>query len=184
MSEPQSGAPRPAPEQTFIERLRTLDRADLARLKRNAGYTLAESRGVLGLFYRLLPWGVREDDHKHYFLVATLYPLASEGGARNFGATLRRVREATRSPSIDRRFTALLDANAEQLPFRLRQLVRLAKAHDVGINWLQLLRDLHWWSDPARRVQQRWAMAYFAPPDRAPGDAAQAEGTAAPDAGA
>ena len=59
-------------------KLRHLDAGDLARLRRHAGRTLAESTGVLGLFYRLLPYGVPERQHEHYFLVATLFPLTDE----------------------------------------------------------------------------------------------------------
>lgn len=154
---------RHTPEEAFIDALGRLGRADLARLRRNAGNALEDARDVLDLFYRILPRSVPPCDHDRYFLIATLYPLAGGGKGRNFGATLRRVRAATDSPSVDRRFTALLDADERQLPFRLRQLVRLAKAHDADVDWLQLLRDLRRWSQPGRRVQREWAMAYFDP---------------------
>lgn len=148
-------------EEIFIDRLSGLDRGDLARLRRNAGSRLAEARGVLGLFYRLLPPGVPEHEHERYFMIATLYPLASTSDDRNMGATLRRARTETNQAGLDRRFTALLDADADQLRFRLRQLIRLAESHRVGVNWAQLLQDLRWWDHPDRRVQKKWAMAYF-----------------------
>lgn len=148
-------------EEIFIERLAALDRGDRARLRRNAGARLADARGVLGLFYRLLPPSVPEREHERYFMIATLYPLAGPSEDRNFGATLRRAKIASGRTSLDRRFTALLDSDMDQLPFRLRQLIRLADSHRVGVNWVQLLRDVLWWDHPERRVQKQWAMAYF-----------------------
>ena len=69
---------------------------------------------------------------------------------------------------VDRRMAVLLDAPADDLGFRLRQVVALAAAADMGINWRSLLSDLLWWDHPARRVQRRWARSYFGGGPRAP----------------
>ena len=148
-------------ESGFIEHLRHLDAGDLARLRRHAGRTLAESTGVLGLFYRLLPYGVPERQHEHYFLVATLFPLTSASQERDFGATLSRMRGDHNRAGLDRRVEALLDADEAQLRFRLRQMVRLTHANRVGVNWEPLLHDVLDWTRVDRRVQKRWAMSYF-----------------------
>jgi len=63
----------------FLERLAKLDTGDKARLKRDAGKPLAEAQSI-GLFYRLLPYGLSAAHEETYFLVATLYPLADGGG--------------------------------------------------------------------------------------------------------
>lgn len=161
MSDPGTAVEPKTLEAQFIDNLSQLDRGDRARLRRNAGRTLGESRGVLGLFYRILPYGVPERDHERFFLIATLYPLATPGSDDNFGGTLRRVRAATNRDSLDRRVTALLDADEQQLRFRLRQLIKLAESNRVSVNWQRLLEDLRWWSHPERRVQRQWAMTYF-----------------------
>ena len=148
-------------EREFIHSLEGLDPGDRARLKRHAGRSLGDSTGVLGLFYRLLPHGIRERDHERYFLIATLFPLTTEGNDRDFGTTLSRMRNPANQAGLDRRFEALLDADEGQLPFRLRQLVRLTHAHRVGVNWEQLLDDVLAWSWETRPVQKRWAMSYF-----------------------
>jgi len=141
-------------------------RADLARLRRCAGRSLAECPEVFGLFYRLLPYPVRGDDREEerYFLVATLFALdPRSSGARDFGASMAAVagsRGAGRE-GVDRRMAVLLDAPADDLAFRLRQVVALAASADTGINWCSLLRDILWWDHPARRVQRRWARSYF-----------------------
>lgn len=155
----------------FVGRLEALAgregvRADLARLRRCAGRSLAECPEVFPLFYRLLPHVVRgnEQREERYFLLATLYALNPRSStARDFGATMSAV-AASRGvgrEGIDRRMAVLLDAPLDDLRFRLRQLVALAASQDIGINWRSLLDDLLWWEQPARRVQRRWARSYF-----------------------
>jgi len=175
MSEPQARERSDGREDEFIEALGRLDTGARARLKRNAGLTLAEARDVLGIFYRLLPYTVPRVQHDDYFLVATLYPLAAWSGRhRDLGATLRAARSDTNAKGIDRRVEALLDAEDEQLRFRLRQAIRFAQSNRVTVNWPQVLHDVLRWNHPARFVQQRWAESYFAvtlPPRRESGRA-------------
>jgi CRISPR system Cascade subunit CasB len=150
------------PQTRFIEALKALDPADKARLKRNAGRTLSESRNALGLFYRVLPRNVPDSQHDTYFLLATLYPLADSSSDRNLGASVRRVRDTRTAGGLDRRMAAILDSDLAQLTFRLRQVVRLLHSHRVGVNWERLLRDLLQWNHADRWVQKAWAMAYYA----------------------
>ena len=63
--------------------------------------------------------------------------------------------------SVDRRFTVLLGANREDLPQHLRHAVSLLKSKDVPVDWARLLDDLKWWDDDDRRVQRRWAKAFW-----------------------
>lgn len=59
-------------------------------------------------------------------------------------------------------FVALLDSDREDLPRRLRQVVSLLKATDLGLDWELLLADLRRWEHPLRRVQRRWARDFWA----------------------
>ncbi|HLI52229.1 MAG TPA: type I-E CRISPR-associated protein Cse2/CasB [Thermomicrobiaceae bacterium] len=156
----------------FIAALQQLDAGSLARLRRNAGNSLAESRGVLDVFYRIAPFGLSAAQEERYFLVATLYqprldPPASESSRPpnpgNFGDTLRRVADPREdgSAGVQRRLAALLDAEGPQVNFRLRQLVRLVDAHRGAIDWRQLLHDLLRWDYSDRRTQRAWARSYF-----------------------
>jgi CRISPR system Cascade subunit CasB len=144
----------------FCQKLARLDAGERARLKRNAGRTLAQSRQVVGLFLnQLMPRDVPRYYEDTYFLVATLYPLNPEaGGSGSLGTALRRARE---SESLDRRVEVLLDADATHLPFRLRQLVRYLYSKRVPIHWPVLLRHLLAWNSDKRWVQERWAHDYF-----------------------
>jgi len=147
---------------TFIERLGHLDTGELARLKRSAGQSLAEARGTLGLFYRLLPPGVPPGQEEDYFLLATLYPLAEAGGPDDLGSSLRHARTERNARGLDRRVEILLDADTAQLRFRLRQAIAFLQSNRVPVNWTRLLEDLLYWTHPDRFVQRRWARSYFA----------------------
>lgn len=146
----------------FFQRLERLDRGDRARLKRNAGGSLREARGVADVFYNLLPSGVSPRDEECYFLVATLFPLADGNGKGNLGQTLRYARTDQNQKGLDRRMKALLDSDPEQLSFRLRQVIHYLQSARIGIHWVQLLQDLLFWSAPDRRVQNQWARSYYA----------------------
>jgi len=156
----------------FIENLKNLSRGERAVLKRAAGFEIAESRGGMDVFYRILPRALTNSRNEEiYFLVATLHGLNKHALTGNFGLTLRKVKESTKSSSIDKRMSALLDSNFDlldgskpgggELSYRLRQCVRLAASKDIGVNWRQLLQDLLSWTHPARFVQKQWARSYF-----------------------
>ena len=159
------------PVDEFVGKLEALSqrdavRADLARLRRCAGRSLAECPEVFQLFYRLLPYPVRGDDREEerYFLVATLFALdPRSSGARDFGTSMGAVASSRRAgrEGVDRRMAVILDAPADDLAFRLRQVVALAASADIGINWRSLLRDILWWDHRDRWVQRKWARSYF-----------------------
>jgi CRISPR type I-E-associated protein CasB/Cse2 len=146
----------------FCQRLGELATGERARFKRNAGRSLAESHNVLGLFFRLMPPNVPKHQEATYFLVATLFPLADSGGEGNLGQSLHQARDTKYAQGLDRRIEILLDANREQLPFRLRQAIRFLYSRRVPVNWPRLLQDLLAWNSPRRWVQENWARAYFA----------------------
>jgi CRISPR system Cascade subunit CasB len=150
----------------FVAALERLDAAGRARLKRNAGRTLGEARDVHRVFFQALPYEVSQWQQEDYFLAATLFPLAPHrADAGSLGATLRQVRQirggAERANSLDRRFQTLIDSDREQLPFRLRQIVRLAAADKLSIDWAALLSDLLAWDLDGHPVRVRWARDYF-----------------------
>jgi CRISPR system Cascade subunit CasB len=163
---------QPSLEQAFIATLARLDAGGRARLKRNAGNALNEARNIYDVFFAALPYGViGQRQQEDFFLVATLFALGTHrtdrpvaNPPRNLGASLQRERDARgadKAGSLDKRFNALLDADREQLPFRLRQIVSLLASRKIPIDWAQLLRDLGWWSHPDRFIQRRWAEAYY-----------------------
>lgn len=176
----------------FVQRLKSLDRGELAMLRRNAGNSIAESREAIGLFYRLLPPEVVGSRNEEvYFLVATLYGLNGLPFNGDFGATMRQVKLVREglgsagedgSSGLDRRMSILLDSDFElidgrpgggELAYRLRQCVRLAASTGVGVDWEKLLDDLTYWQHPEKRAHKRWARSYYGESERSE---AQSEG--------
>ena len=162
----------------FVRGLSDLDAGGLAVLRRSAGQSLSESRGSYSVFFPLLPQSItRPTAQEAFFLVATLYGLTTRGsderradGGLSLGLALNALRREQLAAisagpndkiSLDRRVAALLEADAEQLPFRLRQIVRLAHSRQQVLDWGRLLRDLLSWNHPDRFVQRRWAREYY-----------------------
>lgn len=63
------------------------------------------------------------------------------------------------SPSVERRFIALLDADQDQLPYRLRQMVSLLKDHPIDFE--SLLKGLVYWDGDRKRTQNAWAREFY-----------------------
>ena len=106
----------------------------------------------------------QETDASHdraVFLTAALfaeYPEAKQN-SRDLGRSVNLISE--KSASIERRFVALLDAEADDLHYYLRQMVALLKAHGMAVNWDQLFKDIRGWDNPGRRVQRTWARSFW-----------------------
>ncbi len=145
---------------------------DLAILRRASGLTLAESRGALGVFYRYLPPQLSKSINEEiYFLIATLYGLNDHKFTGSFGKTMRDVYYKSGSESIPKRFIALLDSRFDlidnfhpgggEVAYRIRQCIRLASSNNIGVDWLQLLEDLVYWTHEAKFIQKQWAQDFF-----------------------
>lgn len=63
------------------------------------------------------------------------------------------------SQSTERRFITVLDADGDQLPHRLRQLLALLK--DQPIDFEDLLKGLLYWNDDRKRTQNGWARDFY-----------------------
>lgn len=95
-----------------------------------------------------------------YYLVAGLYALkdGEHGAGRSLARALYEARKQRDSESIEKRFLALLDADRDQIAYRLRQAVLLVEGKlDFG----QLLDHLISWFHPDRWVQAQWAREFY-----------------------
>jgi CRISPR system Cascade subunit CasB len=154
----------PHPFVQYLEKLRD-DRGALAALRRG----LASPPGAEPQMYRyIVPWLPADPPpwvENAYYLVAALYashPLP--GGSGNLGSSYAqaRAREGD-ATAIERRFTALLAAHPDDLPFFLRQSVSYLRSKEVPIEWSQLLRDVSNWGHPeyGERVRKEWARRFW-----------------------
>lgn len=129
--------------------------------------SLAEEPGAYaGVYPWIEPWTAHlpERRRRMVYLTAGLWALAerrSRGPSRPLVAGLRQIAHARDSASIEARFTALLDADDDELGWRLRHVVQLLAADGVAIDWPALLEDMFSWNHPRKRVQQQWARSFW-----------------------
>ncbi|APD10522.1 type I-E CRISPR-associated protein Cse2/CasB [Thermus brockianus] len=95
-----------------------------------------------------------------HYLVAGLFALkdGAHQGGRSLALALWEAARERDSKSVEKRFLALLDADRDQIAFRLRQAVGLVEG---GLDFARLLDDLLDWFHQNRRVQARWAKEYY-----------------------
>ena len=100
---------------------------------------------------------------KVHYLVAGLWAGHWREGQRGPSLPLGRAcaayQSASGSTSVERRFITLLDADTDQLPHRLRQMVALLK--DQAIDLESVLKGLLFWNDDQKRTQNAWARDYY-----------------------
>lgn len=154
----------------FIKYLESLagrqERAALAHLRRGLGKppkTAVEMYPYLGQFLSGEPDASKINHRREnaVFIVAALfayYPDA-KSNVGNLGASLRQMKED--GDSIEKRFVALLNAEIDELPDYLRQIVGLLKSREIAVNWQTLFEDVQFWSSENRRVQSRWARSFW-----------------------
>ena len=117
--------------------------------------------------YPYVEWRVKnENDTRReiFYLVAGLW--ASHWREGRFGqqlsigkACLELYRERDNSPSIERRFISLLDADCDQLPHRLRQMISLLKEQTIDFD--DLLKGLLKWNQDKKPTQNAWARDFY-----------------------
>lgn len=139
------------------------DRAILAHLRRGLGKPAGTA---MEMFPYVAPFtqNLNRSSENAYFLVASLfglYPTASwkSDDRNNLGKSLSFLKDS--SDSIEKRFVALLNANEEDLPNHLRQIISLLKSKDAPVNWLRLLKDIKRWEHADKFVQRNWAKAFW-----------------------
>jgi len=189
-AQPPAAAPRLDPQaRGLIEQLVALvgkeDRGALAQLRRSAGKEPGEAAGVFQYVVPYVPGRTphRTDDRSDWietcrYLVAGLFALHPPALLPNrtvapmpsdsLGAAFNRMapRGAGNREAMERRFSQLLVADAEELPDRLRQAISLLRAADQAVDWRWLLADLERWRARDRLVQRRWAQDFWRLPER------------------
>ena len=152
-------------ESRFIGYLKGLekrqDRAALAHLRRGLGKPPKTAMEMFPYLGRFLSHDAKPNYENTVFIVAALfayYPDAKNTSG-NLGASLRELKE--NSDSIEKRFVALLNAEAEDLPYYLRQIIGLLKSNAVAVNWERLFKDVQNWNSDKRFVQQKWAEQFW-----------------------
>jgi len=97
------------------------------------------------------------------YLVASLWAAhwreGRTGTPRSIGEACAIHQAATGSSSTERRFINLLDADRDQVPHRMRQMVALLKEQPIDFD--VLLTGLLYWNDDQKRTQNAWARDFY-----------------------
>lgn len=149
------------------------DRAALAALRRGLGKSPDEEFEPYRYIGRFLENCTRDEENAHY-LVASLFALhqlswkddPADRRPSNLGSSFRILAEHVEADhgdreSVERRFVALLNCHADDLPQHLRHAVSLLRSHEVPIDWAALLDDLQHWGRVESPVRRRWARAFW-----------------------
>ncbi len=150
----------------FIERLERLNASD-TRVRAILRRSLAFKPGT---FFQAAPYVehlLKNEENQRrreiYYLVAGLWALhwREDRGEQSpsLGKASAAHQLATNSASTERRFITLLDADHDQLPHRLRQMVSLLK--DQPIDFGEMLKRLMYWDDDLKRSQNAWARDFY-----------------------
>ncbi|MCY4235882.1 MAG: type I-E CRISPR-associated protein Cse2/CasB [Cyanobacteria bacterium MAG CAR2_bin_4] len=88
-----------------------------------------------------------------------------QGKPMLFPDAMRRVRDKHKSDSIEKRFATLLDADPDELRWRLRSALTLVASQGTALAWPDLLDDMLKWHYSDRRVQTQWARHFWGEPE-------------------
>ena len=134
------------------------DRGGLADLRSGLG----REPGLMTRVHRHVAPFLPAERHsdRWYYLVATLFGAYPQHRPNvSLGKALAPLRWM--SASIEARFTALLNANAEELDDHLRHVIGLLRAHERPLDWFRLFSDLLHWDDLSGSVQLAWARDFY-----------------------
>ena len=153
----------------FVKFITKLDRGEQAKLRRNVGKDLAESRNISWFFRVLNEFNIPVRQEDLYLTFASLLchdKRAMRDGAvfsGDLSASLALLARKGSPEAVERRLRILLDTDSpgEADDFRFAQVIRLLISKDIPIDWPRLLIDLCDWTKETRPVQKRWARNYY-----------------------
>lgn len=150
----------------FIERLESLNEKD-TKVRAVLRRSLAFDPGAFVPAYPYVEPFLKGEDNpwrrEMLYLVAGLWAAHWREGRNGtplpIGKACAKYRDERDSSSTERRFINLLDADREQLPHRLRQMVALLKEQVIDFD--ALLKGLLYWNDDQKRTQNDWARDFY-----------------------
>jgi len=150
----------------FIEWLEKLNETD-TKVRAVLRRSLAFAPGDFPAAFPFVEPFVKSEDNSWrrwmLYLVAGLWAANwrkdRSGEPISLGKACAVYQEKSTSTSTERRFIILLDADPDQLPHRLRQMVVLLKDHNLDFE--SLLTGLLYWNNDQKRTQNQWARDFY-----------------------
>ncbi len=150
----------------FIEWLEGINEKD-TRVRAVLRRSLAFDPGTYPSAFPYVEPFVKHDDNRWrremHYLVAGLWAAhwreSRNDGLMSIGKACAAHQAASGSTNTERRFITLLDADPDQLPHRLRQVIALL--NDQPIDFEALLAGLLYWNGNQKRTQNAWARDFY-----------------------
>lgn len=156
----------------FIEHLQHLaqrDRGALAALRRSLSFAPGDYPKAYPYVERYVgrDWHAADARRRALYAVAGLYAMHPVAHARSLAAAMGQLVRDKDRPSLELRFVALLEADADGVMNHLRQAVSLLAAEGMGFNHAMLLQDLNVAlnerasPDARDRLKRQWAREFY-----------------------
>lgn len=150
----------------FIEWLEGLNEKD-TKVRAVLRRSLSFDPGAFAPAYPYVEPFVKDEDNswrrEMFYLVAGLWAAhwqeSQRGQPMPLGKACAVYQVASGATNTERRFITLLDADSDQLPHRLRQMIALLKEQDIDFD--NLLKGLLYWKDDQKRTQNAWARDFY-----------------------
>lgn len=150
----------------FIEWLESLNEKD-TKVRAVLRRSLAFDPGAFAPAYPYVEPFVKDEDNswrrEMFYLVAGLWASHWQAGQKGqpmpLGKACAVYQAASGSTNTEFRFITVLDADSDQLPHRLRQMIALLKEQDIDFD--NLLKGLLYWNDDQKRTQNAWARDFY-----------------------
>ena len=147
----------------WLEKLNEKDSKVRAELRRSLSF----EPGCYPSAYPYVEPFVKGEDNswrrEMHYLVAGLWAMHWRAGLSGAPTTIAKAGAdymvARGATNTERRFIALLDADRDQLPYRLRQMVSLLKEYTIDFD--ALLGGLLYWNNDQKSTQNRWARDFY-----------------------
>jgi len=156
--------------ESFFDHLQECGKSDssvVGTLRRSLMFDPGTDSRAFPLVERLTS-GRNHRDRSTIYLAAGLWAQVvrqGQGRPMLFPDAMRRVRDKQQSDSIEKRFATLLDADPDELRWRLRSALTLVASQGIALAWPDLLDDMLKWHYSNRRVQTRWARHFWEGPE-------------------
>jgi len=150
----------------FINWLEDMNRRDAkvrAVLRRSLSFAPGEYVPAFPYVEPFLSDDMTRWQREVYYLVAGLWAAHWREGRSGAPQTMGRAcaihQSVSGSTSTERRFVSLLDADSDQLPHRLRQMVALLSEQPLDFD--ALLNEVLLWNSYQKRTQYAWARDFY-----------------------
>jgi CRISPR system Cascade subunit CasB len=150
----------------FIEWLEKLNEKD-TKVRAVLRRSLAFEPGAFPAAYPFVEPFVKNEDNswrrEMLYIVAGLWAAHWRkdryGELISLGKACAVYQEKSKSTSTERRFITMLDADPDQLPNRLRQMIALLK--DYNLDFEALLTGLLYWNNDQKHTHNQWARDFY-----------------------